>query len=84
MNNYTKFLADLGNVDEVIKDKEKVLILLSSLPNEEYESFILTLINGKTSHSYNDVSTSLMNQEVRRKDKKSFGSLLPVAQQQRH
>ena len=67
----------------MIKDEDKALILLSSLPNEEYESFILTLINEKTSHSYNDVSASFMNQDVRRKDKKSFGSLLPVAQQQR-
>ena len=55
MNNYTKFLADIANVDEIIKDKDKELILLSSLPDEEYETFILTLINGKSSLSYNDV-----------------------------
>ena len=31
MNNYTKLLADLANVEEVIKDADKALILLSSL-----------------------------------------------------
>ena len=31
MNNYTKLLADLVNVDVVIEEGDKVLILLSSL-----------------------------------------------------
>jgi len=61
MNNYTKFLADLNNMDEVIKDKDKSLILLSSLSNKEYETFVLTLINDKFSLSYNHVSTALVN-----------------------
>ena len=54
MNNYTKFLTDLANVDEMIKDEDKALILLNSLPDEEHETFVLTLINGKQSLSYND------------------------------
>ena len=52
MNNYTKLLADLANVDEVIKDGDKALILLSSLLDEEHDTLILTLINGKSSLSY--------------------------------
>ena len=44
MNDYTKFLADLANVDVVIEDEDKALILLSF---ENYETFVLTLINGK-------------------------------------
>jgi len=55
----------------VIKDEDKALILLSSLLDEKYKTFILTLINGKASLSYNNVSASLMNHEVRRKQKKS-------------
>ena len=47
MSNYTKFLTDLVNIDEVIKDEDKALVLLSSLPDDEYEISILTLINGK-------------------------------------
>ena len=41
MNNYMKILSDLANVDEVIKDENKVVIILSYLPDEEYETFVL-------------------------------------------
>jgi len=54
MNNYTKLLADLANVDEVIKD-DNALILLSSLPDKDYKTFVLIVINGKQSLSYNEV-----------------------------
>ena len=74
MNNYMKLLADLANVDNVIKDEDKALIFLSSLPDEEYETFVLTLINGKQSLSYSDVSVALENHKVRRKDKESYSS----------
>ena len=70
MNNYLKLLAHLANADEVIKDEDKALILLSSLLDEEYETFILTLNNGKQSLSYHHASTALMNHEVRRKNNK--------------
>ena len=49
INNYTKLLADFANVDVVIDDEDKTLILLSFLPDEGYETFALTLINGRTS-----------------------------------
>jgi len=74
INNYTKLLTDLANVDEIIKDEDNVLILLSSLLDEKYETFILTLINGNASLSYNNVSAALVNLEVRRKDKESSSS----------
>ena len=47
MNKYTKLLADLANINVVIEDEDKALILLSSLPDEDFETFILTLINNK-------------------------------------
>ena len=47
------------------------MILLNSLPKEEYEILILTLINGKQTLNYSDVSAALVNYEVRRKDKQS-------------
>ena len=71
MNIYMKLLADLTNKDEMIKDEDKVLILLNSLSDEEYETFILTLINDKKSLSYSDVWIAIVNHEVRRKDKES-------------
>ena len=47
MNDYTKFLTDLINVDVNIKEEDKALILLNSLLDEEYETFVITLINEK-------------------------------------
>ena len=58
-NNYTKLLADLANMDVVIEEKDKTLILLNYLPDEDYETFILILINGKQSLDYNEVSLLL-------------------------
>ena len=77
MNHYTKLLADLANVDVVIEDEDKALLLLSSLPDEEYETFVLTLINGKASLSYSEVTAALVNYQLRKKDKET--SFEPVA-----
>ena len=75
MNNYTKFLTNLVNMDVAIEEEDKALILLNSLPDEECEIFILTLINGKHTLNYSDVSATLVNYEMRRKDKQfSFNS----------
>jgi len=51
------------------------LILLSSLPDEGYETFVLTLINGRTSLSYSEVTIALVNLKLRRKDKESLGGI---------
>jgi len=72
MNNNTKFLTDLVNVDVKIEEENKALILLNSLPDEKYETFTLTLINSKQTLIYSDVSAALVNYEVRRQDKLSF------------
>jgi len=69
MNNYTKLLADLVNVDMAIEEEDKAVIFLNSLLDEEYETFILTLINSKQTLNYSDVSATLINYKVRRKDK---------------
>jgi len=68
INNYTKLLANLTNLDVVVDDEDKALILLSSLPDEGYATFALTLINGRTSVSYSEVTAVLVNFELRRKD----------------
>ena len=64
MNNYTKLLANLANIDMVIEKEDKALILLSYLPDEDYRTFILTLIKSKQSLSYNEVSSTLVNHEL--------------------
>jgi len=73
INTYTKLLADLANVNVVIDEENKALILLNSLPDEGYETFVCTLINGRTSLSYSEVTTALVNLELRRKDKEFLG-----------
>ena len=47
LNRYTKLLTDLLNVDVEIDEEDKAIILLNSLPRKEYETFTLTLLNGK-------------------------------------
>jgi len=61
MNSYTKVLTDLVNVDIKIDKEDKAVILLNSLPDEEYEAFTLTLINGRQTLNYNEVSAALVN-----------------------
>ena len=69
INTYTKLLVDLVNVNVVIEDEDKVLILLSFLSNKRCETFVLTLINGRTSFSYIEETTALVNLELRRNNK---------------
>ena len=45
MNSYTKLLTDVVNVDVKTDEEDKAIILLNSLPEEEYETFTLSLIN---------------------------------------
>ena len=66
MNIYTNLLTDLLNVDVKIDENDKAVILLNSLPEEGYETFTLTLINGRKSLNYNEVSAALVNYEIRR------------------
>ena len=47
MNDYTKLLTNLVNMDLDTEEEDKAVIHLNSLPNEEYKTFILTLVNGR-------------------------------------
>jgi len=69
INIYTKLLVDLTNLNVVILDEDKILILLSSLPDGRYETFVLNLINMRISLRYSEMTTVLMNLELRRKKK---------------
>ena len=71
MNNYTKFLTDLVNVYVTIDEKDKTVILLNSLLDEECETFTLTLINERKFLNYNEVFAALVNYDVRRQAKLS-------------
>jgi len=69
MNSYTRLLTDLVNVDVEIDKEDKTVILLNSLPRKEYETFTLTLINGRKFLNYSEVSAALVSYEVRRQDR---------------
>jgi len=71
MNNYTKLLTDLVNMDVKIEKEDKALILLNSLPDEEYGTFTLTLINNRQTLNYSEVSAALVNYKIRSHDKLS-------------
>ena len=71
INNYTKLLTDLVNVNVKIDEEDKTVILLNSLPDKEYETFTLTLINDRQTLNYNEVSATLVNYKVRRQDRLS-------------
>ena len=77
---YTKLLTDLVNVDVEIDEEDKTVILLNSLPQEEYETFTLTLINGRKPLSYSEVSATFVSYEARRQDRlSSSGSTIAEA-----
>lgn len=46
LNNFTKLLADLLNVEVKVEDEDKAMILMNSLP-EEYEVWCDSFISGK-------------------------------------
>ena len=69
-----KFLTDVVNVDVAIEEEDKALILLNSLPHEEYKIFVLILINSKQTLNYSDVSAALVNYEVRKKDMQTYSN----------
>ena len=69
LNRYTKLFTDLVNVNVETNEEDKAVILLNSLPREEYETFTLTLINERKSLNYSEVSAALVSYEVRRQDR---------------
>ena len=66
INRFTKLLTDLINVDVVVEEEDKAVILLNSLPPEEYETFTMTFINGRQTLVYDEVSSALMSYETRK------------------
>ena len=71
MNSYTKFLTDLVNKDVKIDEEVKAVILLNSLPDKEYETFSLTLINGRQILNYSKVTYALVDYKIRKQDRLS-------------
>ena len=68
LNDYSKILVDLQNLDIEILDEDKALLLLNYLP-DMYDHLITTLLYGKDEIKFDDVSNALVNNEYCEKDK---------------
>lgn len=73
LNAYTKLLADFTNI-KVIKEENKILILLSFLSNVEYYMFVLTFINRRSTFGYIEVTDFLVNYELRKNENESYNA----------
>ena len=80
INRYTKLLTDLVNMDVKIDEEDKAIILLNSLPAEEYETFTLTFINGRQTLTI--MRCHLHWQVMRRGERRDI--LLSQAHRRRH
>ncbi|KAI4331921.1 hypothetical protein L6164_016867 [Bauhinia variegata] len=65
---FDSLVTDLLNLDENINDTDKALILLASLP-DEYEHLIVSMLAGKETITFKEVTTALYSNEIRKKDK---------------
>ena len=68
VSRFKMLLVNLKNLDEDIKDKVKVMILLHSLL-EEYSHFATTLLYEKSVIIFEDVYIALTNLEIQNNDK---------------
>ncbi|KAI0523135.1 hypothetical protein KFK09_005525 [Dendrobium nobile] len=70
LNDFTKLLANLLNLDKEDGDEDKTLLLLNSLP-DEYEKCMMMLIHGKEVMNYIEVIDAFLNHGFWHWDKKS-------------
>ena len=72
---FDSLVTDLLNLDEKVSDVDKALILLASLP-DEYEHLIVSMLTGKETITFKEVTTALYSNEIRKKDKLDTGAQL--------
>ena len=65
---FDSLVTDLLNQDEKVSDIDKALILLASLP-DEYEHLIVSMLTGKETLTFKEVTSALYSNEIRKKDK---------------
>lgn len=62
INSFNQLVCQLSNVDEVLKDEEQALLLMSSLPRS-YKPFVQTMLTGRTTLTLEDVLKALRDNE---------------------
>ncbi|KAB2613130.1 retrotransposon protein [Pyrus ussuriensis x Pyrus communis] len=78
LEEFNKMIAELLNLEKKIKDEDKALILMNSLL-ESYESFVTTWIYGRETINFDEISSAVMNHEVRnldRQERNNYESLM--------
>ena len=68
VDEFNKMISDLLNLNDDMKDGDKAILLLNSLP-ESYDHLSTTLLNGKDSVRFEDVSSALLGNEQRQREK---------------
>ena len=69
INEFNKLIVDLLNLDETFKDERKSTLLIVSL-SDELDHLCITLIHGKEKLSFEEVCSTLLNYEIRKKDQR--------------
>ena len=73
INVFNQLIVDLGKVDVKIDEEDKAIILLCSLPGS-YEHLVTTLTYGKEDVKVDEIVTTLLGHEQRRKNNLSEDS----------
>ena len=68
IDEFNKIISDLVNLDIDMKDDDKAILLLNSLP-ESYDHLGTTLLYGKDVVKYENVSSALLGNEQRQREK---------------
>ena len=69
IDEFNKLITNLLNLDETFKDERKAMLLTSSLPNK-LDHLCITLIHRKEKLSFEEICSTMLNHEIRKKDKK--------------
>ncbi|KAH9704469.1 hypothetical protein KPL70_011474 [Citrus sinensis] len=66
VDEFNKLILDLENVNIILEDEDRALILLSPLP-ESYEHFVDTLLYGRQTLSLKDVKDALESKDLKKR-----------------
>ena len=66
IDEFNKLIVDLLNLYETFKDERKVMLFIGSLPND-FDHRYITLIHEKEKLSFEEVCSTLLNYEIRKK-----------------
>ena len=73
LSHFQKILTNLLSVGENVEEKTKALVLLASLP-PSYESLMSTLLVGKSTIKMDEVTTTILQNEVLRRENPALSS----------